>query len=87
MPTQDFKIALIPLEIAPFDTERNLELALKRIDRLDSDTSLCVLPEMFNSGFALNKELPSYSQITLCEIRKEPFEKTPKLSIKRFMYK
>lgn len=56
MPTQDLKIALIPLEIAPFDTERNLELALKRIDRLDSDTSLCVLPEMFNSGFALNKE-------------------------------
>ena len=40
-----------------------------------------------NSVFALNKELPSYSQITLCEIRKEPFEKTPKLSIKRFMYK
>jgi long-chain acyl-CoA synthetase len=37
--------------------------------------------------FALNKKLPSYSQITLCEIRNAPFEKTPKLSIKRFMYK
>ena len=35
---------------------------------------------------ALNKELPAYSKITACEIRKEPFEKTPKLSIKRFMY-
>ncbi len=43
--------------------------------------------EIENNVFALNKELPSYSQITLCEIRKEPFEKTPKLSIKRFMYK
>jgi long-chain acyl-CoA synthetase len=43
--------------------------------------------EIENSVFALNKELPSYSQITQCEIRKEPFEKTPKLSIKRFMYK
>lgn len=36
---------------------------------------------------ALNKDLPAYSKITACEIRKEPFEKTPKLSIKRFMYK
>jgi long-chain acyl-CoA synthetase len=37
--------------------------------------------------FALNAELPAYSKLTICEIRKEPFEKTPKLSIKRFMYK
>ncbi len=36
--------------------------------------------------FALNSKLPSYSQISICEIRTEPFEKTPKLSIKRFMY-
>ncbi len=35
---------------------------------------------------ALNAKLPSYSQIGRCELRKEPFEKTPKLSIKRFMY-
>ena len=38
------------------------------------------------SVFALNAKLPSYSQIARCELRKEPFEKTPKLSIKRFMY-
>ena len=36
--------------------------------------------------FALNAKLPSYSQIARCELRKEQFEKTPKLSIKRFMY-
>ena len=36
--------------------------------------------------FALNSQLPSYSQIGRCELRKEPFEKTPKLSVKRFMY-
>lgn len=36
--------------------------------------------------FALNAKLPSYSQIGRCELRSEPFEKTPKLSIKRFMY-
>lgn len=36
--------------------------------------------------FALNAQLPTYSQIARCELRTEPFEKTPKLSIKRFMY-
>ena len=35
---------------------------------------------------ALNAKLPSYSQIARCEFRNEPFEKTPKQSIKRFMY-
>ena len=37
--------------------------------------------------FELNAKLPVYSKITSCELKKEPFEKTPKLSIKRFMYK
>ncbi len=37
--------------------------------------------------FALNDRLPVYSKLTVCELRDEPFEKTPKLSIKRFMYK
>ena len=35
----------------------------------------------------LNAKLPTYSKITACELMAEPFEKTPKLSIKRFMYK
>ena len=35
----------------------------------------------------LNNQLPTYSKITACEIMDAPFEKTPKLSIKRFMYK
>lgn len=39
------------------------------------------------SVLALNAKLPVYSKITACEIMKEPFAKTPKLSIKRFMYK
>ncbi len=38
------------------------------------------------SVLALNEKLPVYSQLSRCELRKEPFEKTPKLSIKRFMY-
>ena len=35
----------------------------------------------------VNKSMPSYSKINLVEIMDEPFEKTPKMSIKRFMYK
>lgn len=36
---------------------------------------------------ASNKVLPNYSQITKVELVHEPFAKTPKMSIKRFMYK
>lgn len=35
---------------------------------------------------ALNGELAAYSKIGYTEMRKEPFEKTPKQSIRRFMY-
>ena len=34
-----------------------------------------------------NKSLPAYSKITKVEMMTEPFEKTPKMSIKRFLYK
>ena len=34
----------------------------------------------------LNKELPAYSQIRRLKIHHEEFEKTPKRSIKRFLY-
>ncbi len=49
--------------------------------------SLEALQKTINENVvALNKNLPPYSQIGRCEFRTEPFEKTPKLSIKRFMY-
>lgn len=35
----------------------------------------------------LNKQLPQYSQVTAIELVDKEFEKTPKRSIKRFMYK
>ena len=35
----------------------------------------------------VNKSMPAYSKVTLVEIMDKPFEKTPKMSIKRFMYK
>ena len=35
----------------------------------------------------VNKDMPSYSKVNLVEVMDQPFEKTPKMSIKRFMYK
>ena len=35
----------------------------------------------------LNKLIPSYSKISNIEVQEKPFEKTPKKSIKRFLYK
>jgi long-chain acyl-CoA synthetase len=35
---------------------------------------------------ALNKQLPQYSQIASVEVVPQEFEKTPKKSIKRFLY-
>ena len=35
----------------------------------------------------INKKMPNYSQISKIELRKDPFEKTPKMSIKRYLYK
>lgn len=42
------------------------------------------IPEQIR--IASNKKLPSYSQLTKIEVREEAFEKTPKMSIKRFLY-
>ena len=35
----------------------------------------------------VNAEMPAYSKISKVEVMDQPFEKTPKMSIKRFMYK
>ena len=43
--------------------------------------------ELEKSIRLINSKLPAYSKLTACEIMDKPFEKTPKLSIKRFMYK
>ena len=43
------------------------------------------IPELIRS--TANKSLPSYSKINKVELMDAPFEKTPKMSIKRFLYK
>ena len=35
----------------------------------------------------INKAMPAYSKVNLIETMENPFEKTPKMSIKRFLYK
>ena len=46
------------------------------------------LMQIMNDNIArLNKELPSYSCVSSLEIHEEEFEKTPKRSIRRFLYK
>ena len=53
-------------------------------DGLDAEALSEKLQDM---RLILNKALPSYSQITKIEVVEAPFEKTPKMSIKRFLYK
>lgn len=53
-------------------------------DGLDGEA---VSERMHDMQVLLNKSLPSYSQISKVEIVDQPFEKTPKMSIKRFLYK
>lgn len=55
-----------------------------RKDGLDQET-IADLPERIRINS--DKQLPNYSQITKVEIVEQPFEKTPKMSIKRFLYK
>lgn len=55
-----------------------------RKDGLDAETEADI---PHNIKEAVNRQLPSYSQITSVEVMTEPFAKTPKMSIKRFLYK
>ena len=43
------------------------------------------IPELIRT--TANKSLPVYSKINEVELVDEPFEKTPKMSIKRYLYK
>ena len=53
-------------------------------DLLDPE-AVSEIPEKIRS--ASNKRLPGYSQLSKVEVMDEPFAKTPKMSIKRFLYK
>ena len=46
-----------------------------------------VLAQLEEDRKKINAMLPGYSQVSKLEIRTEPFERTPKRSIRRFLYK
>ena len=76
----------LPMVVESLVVSRKFAIvALVVIDKdvVDSDEKRA---ELERQVFALNAKLPSYSQISICEMRTEPFQKTPKQSIKRFMY-
>ena len=55
-------------------------------DKLTAD-GLNLDEQMALMRTAVNAEMPAYSKISKVEVMDQPFEKTPKMSIKRFMYK
>ena len=69
------KNALVALVVADYAAAKKNGLDKEQLDKLVDKNVL-----------ALNAELAAYSKIGYTEIREEQFEKTPKQSIRRFMY-
>lgn len=61
-----------------------LDQAAIEADALDEKERLGIPSHILRHA---NHHLPSYSQISSIELQEAPFAKTPKLSIKRFLYK
>ena len=69
------KNAIVALVVADYDAAGKAGISNEELEKIVNDSVL-----------ALNSELAAYSKIGYTEIRREAFEKTPKQSIKRFMY-
>ena len=69
------KNAIVALVVADYEAGKKAGLDEKALEKFIDQNVL-----------ALNSELAAYSKIGYTEIRREAFEKTPKQSIKRFMY-
>ena len=70
------KNAIVALVVADYEAGKKDGLNEEELEKL-IDTNV----------LALNSELAAYSKLGYTEIRREQFEKTPKQSIRRFMYK
>ena len=82
----------LPMVMESLVVGRKHGLAALIVPNPDAVKEAGITPEelqktMEENLFALNADLPSYAKLTICELMDEPFAKTPKLSIKRFMYK
>ena len=73
VPAEEQELALVYL-----DSE-----AMKK-DKLDQE-AISDIPEQIRHN--VNRIFPKYSQISKVEVVLAPFEKTPKMSIKRYLYK
>lgn len=51
------KVALLPIEIKGGDKRSNILAFCDAVSRVDADTDLIILPELFSTGFSSNKEL------------------------------
>ena len=69
------KNAIVALVVADYEAGKKAGLDEQALEKLIDENVL-----------ALNPELAAYSKIGYTEIRRDAFEKTPKQSIKRFMY-
>ena len=69
------KNAIVALVVADYEAGKKDGLDEKALEKLVDENVL-----------ALNAELAAYSKIGYTEIRRDGFEKTPKQSIKRYMY-
>ena len=69
------KNAIVALVVADYEAGKKAGLDEQALEKLVNYNVL-----------ALNAELASYSKISSTEIRQEAFEKTPKQSIKRYLY-
>ena len=69
------KNAIVALVVADYEAGNKAGLDEQALEKLVNDNVL-----------ALNAELASYSKISSTVIRQEAFEKTPKQSIKRYLY-
>ena len=69
------KNTIVALVVADYEAGKKAGLDSQALDKLVNSSVL-----------ALNAELPAYSKISCTELLSEPFEKTPKQSIKRYLY-
>ena len=69
------KNAIVALVVADYDGAKKAGINDEQLEKMVNENVL-----------ALNSELAAYSKIGYTEIRREVFEKTPKQSIRRFMY-
>ena len=69
------KNAIVALVVPDYEAGKKDGLSEEELNKLVDENVL-----------ALNSELAAYSKIGYTEMRRDPFEKTPKQSIRRFMY-